>query len=334
MSASVRPTLVAIGLFCLIVTGTMARAFIDNGISADPRQFPYVVRLLGADPSRDCTGTIIGPNTVLTAAHCVLGLDPKNPQMSIHLPDGRIMAAAAFLAYPGSDAHRMDSLSFGAGGSADKSNALEYLRLVRSELAVIKPDPSVHFAQWVELDPSPTAPGQPVTLVGYGMNSKVDHNGNGPLRVGTNQLQWESQGVLFLTGLGSDKIDPTTTDPKPDGQQASPDRGDSGGPLFSNSRLIGVVVASQEPNQVGEGYEPINRALGAATGHLMDTNDDLLWCFYASINDSENLSFLTKTATEQGYQIAWAQQKTPIVAPTLKSSPAFNELQSRGDFSR
>jgi len=336
MTASVRAALVAISLFCLIAIGTIARAFIDNGVSADPSQFPYVVRLVGADPGRDCTGTIIGPNTILTAAHCVSGLDPKSPKLSIHLPDGHIVAAAEFLAHPGSDSRRMESWSFGASNSPDalKSSGLEYLRLVKSELAVVKPDPSVHFTQWVEVDPTPPAPGQQVTLVGYGMNSKIDHSGNGPLRSGTNQLQWESQGVLFLAGRASDKLDPNTADPKPDGQEASPDRGDSGGPLFSNGRLIGVVVASQEVLGVGESYGLMNKALDAATGHLLERGDELLWCFYASINDSESLGFLTKTATAQGYQISWAKQNAPVLAPTLKSSPAFDELQSGGDFSR
>ena len=59
--------LAIISVFCVAVKG---RLEIINGDSADAYEYPFMVRLL-IGRSHNCGASLIRPNIVLTAAHCV-----------------------------------------------------------------------------------------------------------------------------------------------------------------------------------------------------------------------------------------------------------------------
>lgn len=82
MSRSLAAALIA----SLFVVSAFAEPFIDNGIRAKEDQFPTVVKIGMYDyeyrlefKKGVCTGTLIAPNIVLTAAHCV-NADPEKRQ--------------------------------------------------------------------------------------------------------------------------------------------------------------------------------------------------------------------------------------------------------------
>jgi secreted trypsin-like serine protease len=89
MGAAIKRTIRRVGVASLIVCGCVAMALTTAGTAAaqSPRivggepaatgTWPYAVRIVVTTPTETgtCTGSVVAPNVVLTAAHCVADLD-------------------------------------------------------------------------------------------------------------------------------------------------------------------------------------------------------------------------------------------------------------------
>ncbi len=70
-------------LFALSSAANTIKPKIVGGTEAEPNEFPYIVSL-HASYGHICGGSLIAPNWVLTAAHCVSGSSPQRVYIGLH----------------------------------------------------------------------------------------------------------------------------------------------------------------------------------------------------------------------------------------------------------
>jgi secreted trypsin-like serine protease len=145
-----------------------------------------------------CTGTLIGPHTVLTAAHCVVNLDPSQAAFGIGSSQSQlteVLPIALATVYPQYDAQQLINDVAVVTLSADAS---------------IAPMPmnQAMDASWV---------GKTVTLVGFGVDNGPQQTGGGIKRdVDVTIAQIDATTLHYTTQQGKSACN-----------------GDSGGPAFA-----------------------------------------------------------------------------------------------------
>ena len=306
----------AVIAFLAALPGSVLGGGIPNGVSAEG--FPAVARLL-IEGMYECTGTVVGPNTVLTAAHCVIESAPMSPNITILLQGGAQYRASAVLAHPGYDYKEILRINDIVEKAGDYSNlpesdrdsirraALENLRLVSHDLGLIRftSEPRRERRVPVKLRSEPSELARlPVTMVGYGQNDKTAwfFNGGGVGRSGTNMIRGVWGGTLMTVGLVRDRrywLGGLIT--RPDGKEVGLAPGDSGGPMLDGGALIGVNVAYiGAPAE----FQAIRETLGKDGEELyrLAHEDGMGLAVSVSLSDPENVAFL-KAAGEMGYEI-------------------------------
>jgi hypothetical protein len=232
--------LIAIAAVAAIVLPASAAARpaanIVNGDEAAAGSFPYLAWIFYSDEidHRTCTGTVVAPNVVLTAAHCVLrndfspGLDPADFQVVTgnvhHLAQPHtVSTVTSFAVAP--NFHAELPLSTPLGGDAAV--------LI---LAQPTPSPAVRLASskvW--------AAGTPVVLAGWGETGLV--NAGDVLRVGKGIVQSDASCSSHFS-----RYDPAALLCSQDTveNRYSGCHGDSGGPL-----LMTAPGTLDEPLEIG-----------------------------------------------------------------------------------
>lgn len=154
-----------------------------------------------------CTGTVVGPRSVLTAAHCVDGADPSSLEFGFGANQDQVEGSVQVLAavqHPQWDSQAL---------------ANDVAMLTLSEDAPVAP---------IELNKAmdDTWIGRPVTLVGYGVS-------DGPSQTGG--------GIKRMVDVTIDKLEATTLHYTTESGQTACN-GDSGGPAFADEGGVQVVV--------------------------------------------------------------------------------------------
>lgn len=195
----------------LLVGPALADSRVVGGITADPAAYPWLVSLrkLGA---HNCGGTLIAPDVVLTAAHCVA--EGSRPASAASL------SVAGIAGYSGVERVAIHP-QYSAGTFA---NDIAVVRLV-----------TPLEARPVALADLPAMPGDVAYAVGWGMTTY-----GGPA---SPTLQRADLTVIGRQDCGADLGTTIDVSRICAGAAATICQGDSGGPLMSGGVQIGLSAA-------------------------------------------------------------------------------------------
>jgi secreted trypsin-like serine protease len=202
-----------------------AELAIIGGESSDVGAYPATgVLMRGLSPR--CTATLIAPDVVITAAHCLVdeGFGDFGFTLDADLTDGLDGVLVGVLAH-----HQQPEFDPDADG--EEYNDLNR----RNDIGIAILDQPIEDVAVEELDTGEPASQaaqlgglSELTVVGYGRNGWSSTTSAGVKR----------EGVVFLDRAETWEIKTTGQDPQPC-------RGDSGGPLFAESeggrRIVGLV---------------------------------------------------------------------------------------------
>ena len=229
---------------------TSADAIIDGRISGEDQD--SVVLLFHAAPGgQTCTATLVAPNLLLTARHCV-GSAASDGTVEDWVPsDIRVFVGRGAFATLRDDESKHATIGRELVVPASRSFYPD-IALVVLEAPLAAPIASIRLERGVEI-------GETVDVAGYGL----DATGKRPaVRMKRDGLE------IFQTGPGRSRIgEPLGSGEFVFGEAAC--SGDSGGPAFSS--LTGAVVGVA--SRVGNGTEP--RADAPAAFCVGDDADDV-----------------------------------------------------------
>lgn len=243
-----------------------------NGEEITDEEFSSVVFLIMQTPTKTgyltqsiCTGTFVNDSQLITAGHCVEGLNSEEPELYFvraegltedGLPDYRPVAKADnFIRHPkysiklnnGVNRYDLSIVNFPEG------TAYEY-----SDIATQTPET-----------------GAALTIVGYGNNQhyatssgEFVGSGAGIKRFGENVIHATSEGFISFVGV------PEAMPEVAEGQLVASGSGDSGGPMFVNGELVGVTS--------GGGLAETEDGLIVSISHYVDLNSESSKSFMAA----------------------------------------------------
>ncbi|MER7200881.1 serine protease [Streptomyces sp. CB01635] len=294
--------------------------FIIGGTETAISSAPWMVQLSYYDAASGdgyfCGGTLVAPNKVLTAAHCVAGLDWVN--------NGAVVAGTAGL---------LDSAQGTVAGVWRQWNHPRYnADTIQNDIAVLTLDRPLED-QWAKVvqsnDTASYKAGTSATVYGWGLTSGAeDADLSATLRKATLPMVSDStcntamqsvlgeddfiEGSMFCAGTPATGADEGTK---------SPCSGDSGGPVVVGGRVVGIVswgVSGCTAKGAYPVFTKVSSYVWAAQPRIDDT--DLSFDGRADLlartpsgglfeQDSKGTSLTTRAYQSAGWQTAsWALQ--------------------------
>ncbi len=200
-------------LFCHPV---WAEEEIANGKIISENEFPEVVKIYATfgNQGASCTATIVGHNSLLTAAHCLYFFGPKAE--TVEIVTGKYEGVQSL------DCFIHPRFPLGTG---------------YYDIALVKfADNS--FETEIPLADEIPETGQEFTIVGYGKFSFYSNISDGKKRMGTNRLSKVGRRLDFVGVHKNQGPGDQGT-----GKNVANLPGDSGGPMLVNGRVIGVSAS-------------------------------------------------------------------------------------------
>jgi len=243
---------------------------VTNGKEIAESTYPSVVLIVTvtAQGQGICTGTFVNDSQMISAGHCVEGLDPALAPSS----DPAKKNFGIYAVTVGEDGQY--SISAQAVSFNRHPNYNIRLGVSAYDVSVIDFPANSAPAISTVATRAPSA-GQTLTIVGYGNNinsfddfGQLTGSGAGTKRAGTNRVGSVSGGFINFNGLP--EADGVTTQ----GTLVSSGSGDSGGPLFVDGRLAGITS--------GGGLRSDGRGGYLATSKYVDINSSYVKSFLAS----------------------------------------------------
>ncbi|MGY0024976.1 trypsin-like serine protease [Streptomyces sp. cg35] len=294
--------------------------FVIGGSETSIASAPWMVQLSYYDSATGdgyfCGGTLVAPNKVLTAAHCVAGLD--------WTAKGAVVAGATGL---------LDDTNGTVAGVWRQWNHPKYdAATTRNDIAVLTLDRPLE-QQWTKLvqsnDSASYKAGTQATVYGWGLTSGADGAElSATLRKASLPLVADAtcdsamktvlgeddfaEGSMFCAGTPATGTDEGTT---------SPCNGDSGGPVIVGGRVVGIVswgVAGCTARGAYPVFTKVSSYVWAAQPRIDDT--DLSFDGRADLlartpsgglfqQDSKGTSLATRAYQGNGWQTAsWILQ--------------------------
>lgn len=197
----------------------------SKSLSSATDGYPAVVEVLAPGGNGLCTGTIVGPKAVLTAAHCTL----KSGTYTV----------LSFFEEGAHSATTTIKESYGAGVVNDPNDIA--LLIFDSAIAVQGSGNIYGLA-------SSVSPSQSLDLVGFGCNNLDTRGGAGIKRKGSNQVQSVDDYLIFLTPINfAGSVLSSNQRILGPSNRAASCFGDSGGPALtavgSTYEIVGVTHA-------------------------------------------------------------------------------------------
>ncbi len=256
---------------CGKTPNTLSQLNITNGRVIEESDRPEVINLYRRvfengklKGGSTCTGTWIGENTILTAAHCT-GDGPSDAEgkvldlqiMVFEITDHSTAPKKTQLVAPVVEAYRNKLWEVKKGYN-------------RFDLAILKAAPlgaTERPRGLARISALPAQTGDVVELIGFGFYdmSTFGKKGDDHKRIGMNTIASLKDGFINISGEIKDKSGGAT------GEQSSAGQGDSGGPMFRAGEQIGV-------------------ASGGGSGGLFARGE----ASYVDLNTQESRSFLAR----------------------------------------
>jgi secreted trypsin-like serine protease len=236
--------------------GSRATPRIINGSAVTIARAPWQVRLrarldgrawqnTAASRGTSCGGVVVGPRTIVTAAHCVIEDGRRIPPRSWRVDSGmsryslapadreapkpvagdnpQTVAVAAIRVHPGYPNPRVEAVP--PDGFVDDVATLT----LASPLTLNATTRAIPLAE-----PGPSPAAGPARVTGFGLQSDAAASPNGRLFALNTALADAGSGAAYAGTTNALYV--ATTAPT-----GSTCRGDSGGPLIAGGRLVGIV---------------------------------------------------------------------------------------------
>ena len=304
-----------------IAVGTAREAIIGGTLSTASQDATVMLTDHG---DFACTGTLIAPNLVLTARHCVSQLDDGTGQCGQVKNDE---AAANFGVVLGVDAPTGEPVAKGT-----KLYTVPGIDMCGTDIALLQVDRDIPSAVLAKVRFAPVTKGETMVAVGYGADSDDQQGSQPPQRLQRTGVTVQELGPLqshYTTKTGK------TLDVELDQNEFQTGEstcfGDSGGPLFDQQgQVVGVTSRGIDDACVDRptvwtgvaSYQKLITDAATAAGHPLSASN-------APTTTPASTAASTSSAGEEDSTSA-PKKKASAAVPTTTASCSASGATGRG----